>query len=188
MEILKQDTDFAILQYQSWQPIDTDKTAKGTKAPYYGNIATASALGNLTAGSVSVASIPLSSDMEAAYAIYVEGHLKRLVAINMHGYNTTVDGAGVAPLENPEPRPHRAFSFLVGDGNSADVHAGVRRLMANGSDAITGITFDGWSYNYELDNGRPVKLSNVTTGETLESNKGVLTVLVPDSSAAILDI
>lgn len=175
------------MQYQSWQPVDTNNTAKGTKAPYYGNVAAAAALGDLTATPVSVASIPLSSDMEAAYAVYVSGRLRRLVAINMHSYNSTVDGAGVSPLPKPDPRPSRPFSFLVGDQDH-QLNAGVRRLMANGSDAITGITFDGWSYNYELDYGKPVKLNNVTTGETLASQKGVLTVAVPDSSAVILDL
>ncbi|KAJ4147158.1 hypothetical protein LMH87_001703 [Akanthomyces muscarius] len=172
-------------RYQSWQPIDTEKTAKGTKAPYYGNIAAASALGNLVHRNVTVASLPLASDTEAAYAIYEGGRLRRLLAINMHGYNTTVDGAGVDPLPKPPPRSSRSYSFRIG-GSGGDV--GVQRLMANGSDAITGITFDGWSYNYELDNGKPVRQRNVTTGERLRVSGGVVTVQVPDSSAALLNI
>lgn len=175
------------MQYASWQPIDTEKAVKGTKAPYYGNIAAAAALGNLTNGDVTVSSIPVSSDMEAAYAIYVGGKLRRVMALNMHGYNTTKDGAGTEPLPNPETRPARPFSFLLSDlADHADI--GVQRLMANGSDAITGITFDGWSYNYELDNGKPVKLDNVTTGETVKPNKGVVSIQVPDSSAVLLNI
>ena len=136
---------------------------------------------------VSVVSIPMDSEMESAYAIYVGGRLRRMMAINMHSYNTTKDGAGVDPLENPEPRPSRPFSFLVSD-LSAEVDVDVQRLMANGSDAISGITFDGWSYNWELDNGKPVRLDNVTIGETMRPNKGVVTVQVPDSSAALLHI
>ncbi|KAJ6787761.1 hypothetical protein PWT90_09046 [Aphanocladium album] len=174
-------------RYQSWQPIDTEKAVKGTKAPYYGNIAAANALGNLTQGRITVSSMPLASDMEAAYAIYEGGRLRRILAINMRGYNTTKDGAGIEPLPQPDPRPSRPYSFLV--ANLRDrVQVGVQRLMANGSDAITGITFDGWSYNYELDNGKPVRLHNVTTGETLRANKGVVTVQVPDSSAVLLNI
>lgn len=176
-----------LLQYQSWQPVETEKTVKGTKAPYYGNIAAAAALGNLTRGGVTVSSIPLSSDMEAAYAIYEEGHLRRVLAINMHSYNTTADGAGVDPLPSPDPRPARPFSFLLSDLHD-DTEFAVQRLMANGSDAITGITFDGWSYNWELDNGKPVRLHNVTTGETLRPSKGVVSVKVPDSSAVLLSI
>ncbi|EJP64443.1 Glycoside hydrolase, catalytic core [Beauveria bassiana ARSEF 2860] len=172
-------------RYQSWQPVDTHKAPKGTKAPYYGNIAAASALSNLLSGNVSVTSLPLVSDAEAAYAIYEGGRLRRVLAINMRGYNTTKDGAGVNPLPAPKPRPSRPFFFAVGH---VDRLATVQRLMANGSDAITGITYDGWSYNYELDNGKPVRLRNVTTGETLKVSGGVVTVHVPDSSAALLHI
>lgn len=64
----------------------------------------------------------------------------------------------------------------------------VQRLAANGSDAITGITWDGWSYNYELANGQPVRLANVTdVGETVVvSDNGTVAVTVPDASAAVL--
>ncbi|TQW01284.1 hypothetical protein V2A60_002291 [Cordyceps javanica] len=175
-------------RYQSWQPIDTDKAVKGTKAPYYGNIATANALGNLTRGGGGVAVVPLhlASDSEAAYAVYEDGRLRRVLAINMRGYNTTRGGAGVDPLPAPPPRPSRSYAFQIGGDLRGPV--GVQRLLANGSDAITGITFDGWSYNYELDNGKPVRQSNVTTGETLRVEGGVVTVEVPDSSAALLNI
>lgn len=120
--------------------------------------------------------------MEAAYAIYKDGELKKLLVINMHGYNTTKDGAGVEPMPNPPKRPIRTFSF------DAQGEWKVQRLMANGSDAITGITFDGWSYNWELDQGRPVRLGNVTTGETVEADGNILSVDVPDSSAVLLSL
>ena len=128
----------------------------------------------------------MASDMESSYGIYKNGELAKIVAINMHGYNTTVDGAGVDPLPNPDPRPSRSFEFSV-PSSWAGKEVGVQWLMANGSDAITGVTFDGWSYNYELDNGKPVKLDNVTTGDTLKAGE-VLKVLVPDSSAALLSL
>ncbi|ATY63601.1 Glycoside superfamily [Cordyceps militaris] len=173
-------------RYQSWQPVETAKAVKGTKAPYYGNMAAAAALGNLTRGDVTVASLPLASDTEAAYAVYEGGRLRRLLAINMRGYNTTQDGAGIHPLPAPPPRQHRSYAFRVGTDLPGPV--GVQRLLANGSDAITGITFDGWSYNFELDNGRPVRQRNVTTGETLTVRGGLVAVHVPDSSAVLLNI
>ena len=64
----------------------------------------------------------------------------------------------------------------------------LKRLVANGSDAITGITWDGWSYNYELNNGKPVRLGNVTVGETVKVVSGKATVGVEDSSAVVLDL
>ena len=106
--------------------------------------------------------------------------------INMQSYNTTEDGAGLTPLPDPQPRGHRTYSFQIGDHHSPPISAQVQRLMANGSDAITGVSFDGWSFNWELDNGRPVKLNNITTGEVVKSSEGIVTVQVPDSSAALL--
>lgn len=128
----------------------------------------------------------MASDMESSYGIYKNGELAKIVAINMHGYNTTIDGAGTQPLPDPDPRPARSFEFTV-PSSWVGKEVGVQWLMANGSDAITGVTFDGWSYNYELDNGKPVKLDNVTTGDTLKAGE-VLKVSVPDSSAALLTL
>ncbi|KID90442.1 hypothetical protein MGU_02319 [Metarhizium guizhouense ARSEF 977] len=78
---MHQGTDY---RYQAFQLINTNKTSKGTKAPYYGSIGVAAALRDLTTSSLSVSSIPISSDQEAAYAIFERGNLKRLMVINMH--------------------------------------------------------------------------------------------------------
>ncbi|KAK9436494.1 glycoside hydrolase family 79 [Metarhizium brunneum] len=172
-------------QYQAFQPIDTNKTSKGTKAPYYGSIGVAAALGGLITSSVSVSSIPMPSDQEAAYLIFERGNLKRLMVINMHGYNTTKDGAGTEPLPNTPGRMSRGFSFAARN-LARDVSIREQRLMTNGSDAITGVTFDEWSYNWELDNGKPVRLDNVTTGETVRSKQGVITVMVPDKMVVVV--
>ncbi len=138
---------------------------------------------------VSVSNIALGTDQyEAAYAAhFVQGEkLARILVINMHGYNTTVDGAGLDPLPNPAVRMTRTYSFHVGSQVADGQLVRIQRLVANGSDAITGITFDGWSYNWELDAGRPVRLHNVTTGETATVKGGQVTVNLPDSSAALL--
>ena len=63
----------------------------------------------------------------------------------------------------------------------------VKRLHANGSDAITGVTWDGWSYNWELEQGKPVKLGNVTVGERVGVVGGEVTVGVVDSGAVVLE-
>ena len=85
------------------------------------------------------------------------------------------------------PRPSKNYTFDLGAA-AAGKTAFVRRLWANGSDAITGITWDGWSYNFELDEGRPVRLRNVTVGERVKvAGDGSVSVSVPDSTAVILD-
>jgi hypothetical protein len=170
-------------RYQSWQPIDTNITSKGTKAPYYGNIAVAAFLGNLSSKEKlpHVISIPLTNEKEAAYASYVDGKLSKLIVINMDEYNATAGNDFVNDYE----RPIEQYTFQLLRGHQG--HYDVQRLSANGSDAITGVTFDGYSYNYELNNGMPVQQNNVTTGEKVDVKRGgYLHLQVPRSSAAIV--
>ncbi|KAL6879248.1 glycoside hydrolase family 79 protein [Trichoderma novae-zelandiae] len=178
-------------RYQAWQPVETDLASRGTKAPYYGSITVAATLGNSALLPVSITNLPLPDAREAAYAAHysgglLKGNLARITVLNMRGYNTTVDGQGLEPVPNPPPRPSQKYTFAV-SGVHNGAHVGVQRLLANGSDAITGITFDGWSYNYELDKGKPVRLHNVTVGETAVVRNGRVTVDVPDSSAVLLN-
>lgn len=177
-------------RYQSWQPIDTVNATKGTKAPYYGNIMVATFLGNLTAGNVSIADMELGNIHQNAYAAYVDGQLARIAIIQMNSYNSTFNGSGVGPTTTTAPRPSETFSFQLPASNTASLKGvQVQRLLANGSDAITGITFDGWSYNLELDDGMPVKMNNVSAGEMLQATQdGTISVTVPWSSAAILNL
>lgn len=190
-------------RYASWQPVTTGLATIGTKAPYYGNVAVAAFLGNLRIEPVRVAHLdlrpsPSSSDanktetetevgvQDAAYAAYVDGALARIMVVNMRAYNYTLGGAGDLSRRNPARRRARTYAFGVAglrDGREALV----RRLRANGSDAVTGITWDGLSYNYELDLGRPVRLPNVTAGERAAVRRGVVEVDVLDSEAVVLD-
>jgi len=169
-------------RYASWQPIQATKEVIGTKPPYYGNVAVAAMLGNLVIGDVQILNIELDSTTEAAYAAYVDEKLARILVINMNEYNYTVDGQPNAAL-NPVKRPSKTYSFSLDQTSGT---AQIQRLLANGSDAISGITWDGYSYNYELDNGNPVRLENVTVGETAEISGGLVSVSVPDSSVAML--
>lgn len=172
-------------RYASWQPIETINATKGTKAPYYGNIAVAAMLGDLTDPDtpVQISNIPLTSPFESAYAAYVSERLARIAVINMREYNYTVNG--MSDVLNPDPRPNQTYSFAVGESCGDSLL--VQRLYANGSDAISGISWDGWSYNWELDNGRPVKLTNVTVGDKAAVEDGVVSIVVEDSTAVVLN-
>ncbi|PVH92704.1 glycoside hydrolase family 79 protein [Periconia macrospinosa] len=173
---MHQGTDY---RYASWQPIATKKTSIGTKAPFYGNVAVAAALGDITKAPVRVANIPLSHTTEAAYAIYANSTLARIMVINMNAYNYSVP--------TPSPRPVLSYNFTV--PVSCKGSGAVERLMANGSDAVTGITYDGKSWNYELDMGKPKLLGNVTRGEIVYvGSNGDVSVPVPHSSAALVQL
>ena len=173
---MQQGTDF---YYNAWQPIQTNISI-ATMPPYYGSIAAAAMLGNSTASEVRIANIPLTSSTEAAYAAYVDGRLARIAVINMQGYNVTDVGQQTLPSRGLP-------SYLFSIPQSTSTAVGVRRLIAEGSDSMTGISFDGYSYAYELQQGVPVLLSNVTRGETIPINNGTVAVQVMDSSAVILD-
>ena len=108
------------------------------------------------------------------------------MVLNMQSYNTTVEGAGLEPLPHTPQRRIKIYSFDVRDNVPDGQVVIIQRLLANDSYAITGITFDGWSYNYELAQGKPVRLNNVTFGETAVVKDGVVAIDVPDSSAALL--
>jgi len=92
---------------------------------------------------------------------------------------------------NPVPRGSLNYTFTLpeGCGGSSD-QVKVARLMGNGSDAVSGITFAGVSYNYELAGGTPVVLKNVTGLEVVGIQQGgkVGIIQVPDSSAVVLEL
>jgi hypothetical protein len=121
----------------------------------------------------------MASEFESAYAAYEDERLARVAVINLVEYNYT--GAAAT-------RPSVTYNISLPATYSGQ-SVGVQRLMANGSNAITGITWDGYSYNWELNKGRPVLLGNVTRGETVKVGKGgEVQVVVPYSSMAMLNL
>ena len=169
--------------YNSWQPVavPAKNISINTSPPYYGNVAVAAMLGDLTKAIPRIVNVALQGmgDYASAYAAYVNGSsLVRIAIVDLREYNAT-SGA---------PRPSSNYTFVlpaslsISDGSEVVV----QRLMAAGSDANTGITWDGWSYAYELNNGQPVKMTNVTTGEKVVVSGGQVSVNMVHSSAAIL--
>lgn len=170
-------------RYQAWQPIETDRATKGTKPPYYGNAAVAAFMHRDSSSTqLKISHLPSSSEFSTQYAAYTNNRLARLLLVDLHTYNTTDNN-----YTTPFPRPVEKLEFKL--PGCSGCRAQVQRLMANGSDAISGITWDGYSYNYELDEGKPVRLNNVTHGEKVNVDKdGLLKVNVPWSSAAIVSL
>ena len=101
--------------------------------------------------------------------------MARIIAINLVEWNST----------QSEARPNSTYQFTV---PSSCGNATAARLIADGSDAKSGITFNGFSYDVALDNGNPVKLSNSTLNEPVSISGGTLELVVPHSSAAVVSL
>lgn len=159
-------------RYASWQPILNKGIGPTTKPPYYGQIMVATALGR--SENMRIRNIPLSGHSEAAYALFDDSKLSKLVVLNMEAFNSTSDA---------DSRSSQEYKFKV-SGNSKS--ANVLRLIAPGSDVENNVTFGGVSYDYELEKGNAVVLDD--TEETVEIEDGVLSITVPDSSAVLLTL
>ena len=183
--------------YSSWQPITTPNINISTSAAYYGNIAAAAVLGNITREPPKVMELDMgdvgADGLVSGYAVFVGDQwttLRRIALLDLHAYNVTIPTSSPPPhalMPNPSTRPVRSYTFTLPSSlNIADgTTLGVQRLLANGSDAKVGITWDGWSYDYELDEGRPVKVgSNVE--ESIVVSGGAVSVGLEDSTAVLL--
>ncbi|OQE04651.1 hypothetical protein PENVUL_c031G10233 [Penicillium vulpinum] len=157
-------------RYGAWQPTQGRHQGPTTRAPYYGHIMVASAIGS--SNDTRIANIPLKSDTESAYAIYNGDKPAKLVVLNLQAFNHTGN-----------PRPGKTYSFQV---PSEVTGAKVERLTAPGSDSLDDITFAGVSYDYDLQEGNPVIIN--AQDERADFQDGVVTVNVPDSSAVLLTL
>lgn len=144
-----------------------------------GNMATAAFIGNQ--GAPRIRSIPMPSEKESVYTAHLGDRLKRIMIINFEGYNTTAQN-----YTSAYARP--SFEYDLDLPRSCRGPAQLQRLSANGSDAISGITWDGFSYAHDLDQGRPVRLENVTRGEHVAIRDHAISVTLPASSAVIVHV
>ena len=175
--------------YNSWSPIDMVDIPMDVYPVYYGNIAAASALGNFTSDSkaprVVELDIPEADEFEAAYAIYQQGKiLSRIVVVNLNQFNST-SGAS--------QRPNRAYTFDLPNSTNGSTPFSqngftvpVARLAAAGADSKDGVTYNGYSYQYRLAQGKAAKIDN--SPEVATVLNGQVQISVPDSSAVILDL
>ncbi|EQB45829.1 hypothetical protein CGLO_15245 [Colletotrichum gloeosporioides Cg-14] len=159
----------------------------GTKAPYYGNLATAAILGRLGKDKVQVANLPATGNgAESVYGIYHSGKLAKVAILNMAEYNFTASGNATETELNKFKRSNHSFSINL-DSSFNGKTATVLRLIAPGADSITGITWDGYTFNYDVDNGKAARVSTVTVGEEVAVSDGKATLSIADSSAVVVE-
>lgn len=150
--------------YTAWTP----SSNAATHPPYYGKLAAATFLGD--SSKVFVKQFPMNSDNESAYAAYVNSSLARLAVLNMREHEASASG-----------RQSQTYKFQVKSGSTWTL----QRLTAMGSDSVSSITFNGFSYEYSSQ-GKPTQAAGVSSNEkVLADSSGVLSFSVKDSEAVV---
>lgn len=162
--------------YAAWTPNGT----LTTNPPYYGNIMVNAAIGS--APDTVVAPLKLQSiddDRVSAYVFYDNGgkKLSRVIILNMREWNSTTAGA----------RPELEVSLAVPAGANG---ARVERLAAAGAEVTTGITYAGTSYDYDIDQGRPVIVNEAASKEIVWVDRSAKTISIgiQDSEGVVLHL
>ena len=165
--------------YNSWQPVNFPGFPRATRPAYYGDIFTVTALGDASQHPIQITALSPSTDsFDSSYAVFEDGKLARIVAISFNEYNST----------NPASGPRANATYIFDVDTACNGQASISRLMGPGSDAITDITVNGYSYASELNHGKPLKLQNATTDEPLTVSNSEVVLYVPYASAAIVNL
>jgi hypothetical protein len=136
----------------------------------------AAAVGSSAGTRIAYLDLGNGDDRTSAYVLYEGTGLARVVLLNMMEWLST----------SVTPRPNSTFTVNVPNSVKG---ATVERLTAAGADALSGITFAGVSYDYDLAEGKPVVVDEAATKETLKvTTNGVLSVVLQDSEAVILQL
>ncbi|KAF2097546.1 hypothetical protein NA57DRAFT_58123 [Rhizodiscina lignyota] len=163
--------------YSAWNPVEIGSSGPpATLAPYYGKIFAAKFIGSDS--NAKIANIPIAGTdgLESMYAAYGRSGLERIAILNLKLYNST---------DSTSTRDSRTYSVQLPQSNS---NVRLERLQAAGADVTSGITFGGYSYDYALGNGKPVKVKS-SNGVTTQKVKGsALSVTVADSEALLVTI
>jgi hypothetical protein len=156
--------------YAGWTPVEHNGLAPQVRAPLYGQLVAAEAIGRHPI--VQVKALDLERDDLSAYAIYESGVLARYLVVNLDGWNSTTKYA----------RPSQKFALDVSHRVKS---AEVKRLVGPGASADTGITWGGFSWNYT--DGRLGRTGKDDT-EVLKVLKGAVRLEVDSSEAVIVEL
>lgn len=146
--------------YAGWTPVEYNGLAPQVRAPLYGQIVAADAIGRHPA--VQVKALEFERDDLSAYAIYESGILARYVVVNLDEWNSTSN----------YPRPSRKLAVKIPRHLKS---VNVKRLVGPGASADTDILWGGFSWNY-------------TDGRLARSGKREVEVLRPSNGAVSLDL
>jgi hypothetical protein len=165
-------------RYGAWMPISQNGTGPSTNPPYYGHVMVSKFIGSNP--NTRINNIDLNSDFYSAYAAYENGRLARVILLNLHEWNppsgSNQDEASAAP----------STRFTLSTGQRGIKYATVELLTAPGALSETNITVAGLSYDYDLAEGKPVRVAKQYEGVLRPNNKGEISVNARYSQAVLL--
>ncbi|KAL6894855.1 hypothetical protein GGI43DRAFT_424697 [Trichoderma evansii] len=158
--------------YGAWIPISQNGTGPSTNPPYYGHVMVSKFIGSNP--NTRISNIDLNSDFYSAYAAYEDGQLARVVLLNLHEWNPPSNSQAEAEAEAAP-----STTFTLGTGRGGIKYATVELMTAPGALSETNITVAGISYDYDLAEGKPVRVAKQYETVLRPSNKGE--IYVPQS-------
>lgn len=168
-------------RYGAWMPISQNGTGPSTNPPYYGHVMVSKFIGSNP--NTRINNIDLSSDFYSAYAAYEDGRPARVVLLNLHEWSPPSNGQADAEAE-AEAAPSTTFTLSTGQGGIK--YATVEVMTAPGALSESNITVAGISYDYDLAEGKPVRVAKQYESVLRPNNKGEIYVSVRDSQAVLL--
>ena len=150
--------------YSAWDPVQGV-----TNPPYYGLLAAAKFMGASQSRSVMNFTLGDDNSLNAAYAGYDtgSGDLEKMAIVNFGYYTSGTRGSS-------------SYSFTV----PASTTWQVERLTGSSATATSGITFNGYSFDYP----GTASLVGDDTETIAVGSDGLLSISLPDSSAAVLNL
>jgi hypothetical protein len=165
-------------RYAAWLPIVVNGTGPLVKPPYYGHIFVAKFL--RSSNTTQINNIDLSSDYYSAYAAYESGTLSRVGILNLQAWDppNSTDASTDAT-----DRPKTTFNL----GPLKDYKSATVELMtAPGATYDTNITVAGMSYDYDLAEGRGVRVGKDIVATLHPGSDGSFSVDVEASQAVVV--
>jgi Glycosyl hydrolase family 79 C-terminal beta domain len=158
--------------YSAWIPVQSGSGAPQTLPPYYGKLAAATFLAD--SANIQVKIIPLGGnpDFDSGYGAYTGHQLERIALLNLREYDSNS-----ATLRGKQEYTVKVQPFQIWL---------VQRLTAAGAHDVTGVTYNGYAYEY-ASLGKPVRVQGTSTDEVvIADGHGNLHVTVADSEAVVI--
>jgi hypothetical protein len=168
-------------RYAAWLPIVVNGTGPLVKPPYYGHIFVAKFLG--ASNTTQINNVDLGSDYYSAYAAYEDGNLSRLAILNLQTWDPPNNTAINSIIGAAADRPKTTFNMGTLQGYKS---ATVELMTAPGATYDTNITVAGMSYDYNLGEGRGVRVGKGDVTTLQPGKDGLFSIDVGASQAVVV--